>query len=122
MPESIRLATVPVSAGEVPPYVVDLLDTFNDNVGKLNARMFTFQDYAAIGYKARRMTFTELGNTGRVAGRRQTSLPTSAAVSSARGCLRILRPRGLETAIAQCSIATNHQRGTIRGLHFKCAA
>lgn len=31
------------------------------------------------------------------------------------------RARGLETAIAQCSIATNHVRGTIRGLHYQAA-
>lgn len=29
--------------------VTDLVETFNANVEKLNARMFTFQDYAAIG-------------------------------------------------------------------------
>lgn len=29
--------------------------------------------------------------------------------------------RGLETGIAQCSMATNHHRGTIRGLHYQSA-
>lgn len=29
--------------------------------------------------------------------------------------------RGLETAIAQCSISFNHRRGTLRGLHFQAA-
>ena len=28
---------------------------------------------------------------------------------------------GLDTAIAQCSMATNHRRGTIRGMHFQTA-
>ena len=27
----------------------DLVDTFNENVAKLNARLFTYQDYAAVG-------------------------------------------------------------------------
>lgn len=29
--------------------------------------------------------------------------------------------RGLETTIAQCSMATNHRRGTIRGMHYQAA-
>jgi dTDP-4-dehydrorhamnose 3,5-epimerase len=29
--------------------------------------------------------------------------------------------RGLETGIAQCSMATNHRRGTIRGMHYQTA-
>jgi len=29
--------------------------------------------------------------------------------------------RGLETTIAQCSMATNNRRGTIRGLHYQSA-
>jgi dTDP-4-dehydrorhamnose 3,5-epimerase len=29
--------------------------------------------------------------------------------------------RGLDTTIAQCSIASNHARGTIRGLHYQAA-
>jgi len=29
--------------------------------------------------------------------------------------------RGLETGIAQCSLALNHRRGTIRGLHYQIA-
>ena len=44
-------AMVPPPPADAPPYVVDLVETFNDNMGKLNARMFTFQDYAAIGHK-----------------------------------------------------------------------
>lgn len=31
------------------------------------------------------------------------------------------RARGLETGIAQCSIASNRARGTIRGLHYQVA-
>jgi O-antigen chain-terminating methyltransferase len=33
------------------PEMASLLDAFNANVEKLNARMFTYQDYAAIGRK-----------------------------------------------------------------------
>ena len=29
--------------------------------------------------------------------------------------------RGLDTGIAQCSMASNHRRGTIRGLHYQVA-
>jgi dTDP-4-dehydrorhamnose 3,5-epimerase len=29
--------------------------------------------------------------------------------------------RGLDTAIAQCSFSNNHERGTIRGMHFQTA-
>ena len=32
-----------------------------------------------------------------------------------------LTARGLETTIAQCSLASNRRRGTIRGLHFQAA-
>ena len=32
-----------------------------------------------------------------------------------------LKARGLETEIAQCSLASNHRRGTIRGLHYQAA-
>ena len=28
---------------------------------------------------------------------------------------------GLDTSIAQCSVATNHRRGTLRGMHFQAA-
>ncbi len=31
------------------------------------------------------------------------------------------RARGLVTTIAQCSLATNHRRGTLRGMHFQSA-
>jgi dTDP-4-dehydrorhamnose 3,5-epimerase len=32
-----------------------------------------------------------------------------------------LAARGLETAIAQCSMAASHRRGTIRGMHYQTA-
>ena len=31
--------------------MADLVDSFNENAAKLNARLFTYQDYAAIGTK-----------------------------------------------------------------------
>lgn len=34
-------------------------------------------------------------------------------------CVEELGRHGLETAIAQCSLSFNHQRGTLRGLHFQ---
>jgi SAM-dependent methyltransferase len=46
-----RLQPVPLPPGEIPPTLADLLDTFNANVNRLNARLFTFQDYAVIGRK-----------------------------------------------------------------------
>jgi SAM-dependent methyltransferase len=46
-----RLQTVPLPPGEIPPTLADLLDTFNANVNRLNARLFTYQDYAVIGRK-----------------------------------------------------------------------
>ena len=30
-----------------------------------------------------------------------------------------LRERGLEPALAQCNLAFNHKRGTLRGMHFQ---
>jgi SAM-dependent methyltransferase len=35
----------------LPPATADIVQTFNENVAKLNARLFTFQDYAVIGRK-----------------------------------------------------------------------
>ena len=49
--ESARLQLVAPPAHDAVPALVDLVDTFNENVAKLNARMFTYQDYAAIGRK-----------------------------------------------------------------------
>jgi dTDP-4-dehydrorhamnose 3,5-epimerase len=36
-------------------------------------------------------------------------------------CRRDFEARGLDPAIAQCSISFNHRRGTLRGLHFQIA-
>ena len=30
-----------------------------------------------------------------------------------------LRERGMNPALAQCNLAFNHQRGTLRGMHFQ---
>jgi O-antigen chain-terminating methyltransferase len=46
-----RLRSAPKPPGDLPPGVADLIDTFNEDMAKLNSRMFTFQDYAAIGRK-----------------------------------------------------------------------
>ena len=46
--ESDRLAGVAPAGDADAPADADLRDTFNDNVAKLNARMFTFMDYAII--------------------------------------------------------------------------
>ncbi|MFI5178005.1 MAG: class I SAM-dependent methyltransferase, partial [Vicinamibacterales bacterium] len=44
-----RLRPAPKPAGDLPPALADVIDTVNENVAKLNGRLFTFQDYAAIG-------------------------------------------------------------------------
>ncbi|HEX9943431.1 MAG TPA: dTDP-4-dehydrorhamnose 3,5-epimerase [Thermoanaerobaculia bacterium] len=36
-------------------------------------------------------------------------------------CRREFEARGLDSAIAQCSVSYNHRRGTLRGLHFQSA-
>jgi dTDP-4-dehydrorhamnose 3,5-epimerase len=36
-------------------------------------------------------------------------------------CRREFEARGLDPAIAQCSVSFNHRRGTLRGLHFQTA-
>jgi dTDP-4-dehydrorhamnose 3,5-epimerase len=36
-------------------------------------------------------------------------------------CRRDFEARGLDPAIAQCSVSFNHCRGTLRGLHFQAA-
>jgi SAM-dependent methyltransferase len=51
VPESAKLRTIAAKTIELAPLLADLVDTFNENAAKLNARMFTFQDYAAIGRK-----------------------------------------------------------------------
>jgi SAM-dependent methyltransferase len=47
--ESARLHALAPPAPDAAPAVANLVDTFNENVAKLNARMFTFQDYAVVG-------------------------------------------------------------------------
>jgi SAM-dependent methyltransferase len=51
IPESARLQQVsqPASGEKTPAFA--LIETFNENVAKLNGRLFTYQDYAAIGRK-----------------------------------------------------------------------
>jgi len=51
VPESDRLQPVPLPAAPPDPALADLIDTFNANVNRLNARLFTHQDYAVIGRK-----------------------------------------------------------------------
>lgn len=51
IPESDRLHTVVVPATETHAAILGMAETFNDAVAKLNARMFTYQDYAVIGRK-----------------------------------------------------------------------
>jgi O-antigen chain-terminating methyltransferase len=49
-PDKLQPFAAPASGA---PALADLADTFNANVEKLNARMFTYLDYAVIGEKAR---------------------------------------------------------------------
>lgn len=49
--ESDKLRAIAARTIEPDPLLAALVDTFNENTAKLNARMFTFQDYAAIGRK-----------------------------------------------------------------------
>lgn len=44
-----RLRTAVVPAPDVPPAIADLVEAFNEDMTKLNNRLFTFQDYAVIG-------------------------------------------------------------------------
>jgi SAM-dependent methyltransferase len=47
--ESSRLQPIAVPDQNLPPAMADLIAACNENTAKLNARLFTFQDYAAIG-------------------------------------------------------------------------
>jgi SAM-dependent methyltransferase len=47
--EAARLQAADPPPADAPPVLADLVETLNDNVTKLNARLFTFQDYAAVG-------------------------------------------------------------------------
>lgn len=51
VPEQDRLQPVAVPEGATPAFS-DLAEAFNGNVEKLNARIFTYLDYAVIGDKA----------------------------------------------------------------------
>jgi O-antigen chain-terminating methyltransferase len=51
VPEAERLQTVPLPASGLPPVTADLIDAFNANVNRLNARLFTHQDYAVVARK-----------------------------------------------------------------------
>jgi SAM-dependent methyltransferase len=46
-----RLRTAPRPPGDLPAGVADLIEAFNEDMTKLNDRMFTFQDYAVLGRK-----------------------------------------------------------------------
>jgi O-antigen chain-terminating methyltransferase len=49
--DSARLQPIAVPDAELPPALADVIHAFNENVAKLNGRLFTFQDYAVIGRK-----------------------------------------------------------------------
>jgi hypothetical protein len=51
VPETDRLRALARPPGDADPLLVDAIDTVNEAFGKLNARLFTFMDYAAIGRK-----------------------------------------------------------------------
>lgn len=50
--ESEKMQALGTAGAEADPALTDLVETFNENMAKINARLFTFQDYAAIGTKA----------------------------------------------------------------------
>jgi O-antigen chain-terminating methyltransferase len=50
VPQQDRLQTVRIAA-QAQPSMSDLVEAFNANVEKLNARMFTHMDYAVVGVK-----------------------------------------------------------------------
>ena len=52
--EASRLQPVVVPDHDLPPAIDDVIQAFNENVAKLNARLFTFQDYAVIGRREAR--------------------------------------------------------------------
>jgi SAM-dependent methyltransferase len=51
IPESARLQPVAMPPADQSASLGSLAETFNENVAKLNARMFTYQDYAIVGRK-----------------------------------------------------------------------
>lgn len=52
VPEHHKLQRLALPAGAAPP-LEELAETFNGNVEKLNARIFTFMDYAVVASKER---------------------------------------------------------------------
>jgi O-antigen chain-terminating methyltransferase len=46
---SARLQPLPRPAAGTDPMLIDLVETVNENAAKLNARLFTHQDYAIVG-------------------------------------------------------------------------
>jgi O-antigen chain-terminating methyltransferase len=49
--EAERLQPIAVPETALPPALADVIQAFNENVARLNGRLFTFQDYAAIARK-----------------------------------------------------------------------
>jgi hypothetical protein len=47
--EAARLQPIAVPEHDLPPAIGDVIQACNENVAKLNARLFTFQDYAVLG-------------------------------------------------------------------------
>jgi SAM-dependent methyltransferase len=50
--EGDRLESVPRVPADAPPGLAAITDVVNGNVARLNARLFTYLDYAAVGRKA----------------------------------------------------------------------
>ena len=107
----------PRPAEALAPGVADLIDTFNENMAKLNARMFTFQDYA-VDRPASNDAFTETKLAGSVRDRVRRLRRRARVVRCRRGIARS-SPRGRSTPTSRSAAwRRNHRRGTIRGLHY----
>jgi hypothetical protein len=52
VPDEDRLQPIALPV-DAPPEFADAIEAFNGNVDKLNARIFTFLDYAVVGDKRR---------------------------------------------------------------------
>jgi SAM-dependent methyltransferase len=48
VPDAARLQPLPTPPPTSSPQTADLVETFNENVSKLNARLFGYQDYAVV--------------------------------------------------------------------------
>jgi SAM-dependent methyltransferase len=46
-----RLQRLPAPAADVPVELADVINTLNDNVERLNGRLFSYQDYAVVGVR-----------------------------------------------------------------------